>query len=167
MSSQVVSILVASLLLPAPSLAAGIIDPSKPLHVVATEVIVDEPAATTVYRGNVTIRQRATLILGDEVIVRRDDPKGESYEVIGQPARVEHRPKGEQKPVVGRSTKMVYWLDEERLQLHGNAQLDRGEDRLRGERIGYVLPTDRAFVESGDGDRRVRAVYDPAERPPP
>ena len=151
-------------LLGLPAAAESIIRSDNPLQISADEVIVDELAAITIYRGSVVIVQGASLITGDEVVADQDDSDNERYQAIGRPAHLEFQPESQTEMVYGQANTMIYTLGKEMVDLIDQAKLDRGSDKLHGSRIAYFASTDRATVMGNDTGRRVRATYHPSLR---
>lgn len=144
---------------------AGVIDPTKPLRIVAVEVVADERQAVTTYTGNVQMLQSHATLLGDRVLVHLEGSAGERYEAYGEPARVEYLRSSEGDLLIGRALEMRYDLATGRLDLIRQATLDRADDHLEGDRIAYYVPTDRAVVLGvGESGTRVRATYRPVAR---
>ena len=158
-------LLLAAAAAPAAAQEAGIIDPTRPLRIVATEVVADERRAVTTYSGNVRMLQSHASLRGDRVLVHLEGSAGERYQAYGNPARVEYRRDPDAEVLIGHARQMQYDLATERLNLLQDATLDRGEDHLEGDRIAYYVPTDRALVMgAGELGRRIRAIYRPVAR---
>ena len=147
-----------------PAAAQDIIRSDKPLQISADDVFVDELASITVYEGNVAIVQGSSLITGDKVVVEVDQADHERYEATGAPAHLEFLQEEEVELVIGRAETMIYTLEQEMVDLIGDAELDRGTDHLAGSRIAYFASTDRATVVADEVGERVRATYYPARR---
>ena len=157
--------LLAAFALPCSAEDAGIIDPAKPLRIVAAQVVADERRAVTTYSGNVRMLQSHASLRGDRVLVHLEGSADERYEAYGNPARVEYLRGPNAEVLVGHALEMQYDLATQRLDLLHDATLDRGEDHLEGDRIAYYVPTDRVLVMgTGESGRRIRATYRPVAR---
>lgn len=155
------------LLATVPPLAAVEGDQEQPLYLESDSAELDEEASTSVYTGNVFVKQGSMEIRADEVTVHHDpDRRPKRIVAVGNPAKYRQDVEGEQKKVEAEALRMEYEADAEEITLIDQALLFQGEDTFRSDRIVYDRA--RARVKAGtsaQGKERVKIfIKNPAQR---
>jgi lipopolysaccharide export system protein LptA len=138
-------------------------DRERPIELAADSVDIDEGRGTSVYRGDVDLRQGSMRLQADVVTVHQRGRRPVRVEAEGRPVRFSQQ--SARGPVRGEARRMEYDIDSENLVLQGDAVLVQGKDSMRSDRIVY--DRERAVVKAGaaaDGQQRVRiSIQPPAE----
>lgn len=157
----------AALLAVAMPLTAVAQDNQAPVEVEADQLDLDQRAGTAVYTGNVDIRQGEMQIRGNRVEIQRNDA-GELSQAIatGERAYLRNQLENEDGPMEGWARRIVYHVDERRVELIDQAELTQRGDRFRGGRLEYFI--DREVVQarsevSGSDNQRIRMTLQPAQ----
>ena len=143
---------------------------AQELDVVSDEASLDQGEGVAIFRGDVEAPRGPTRLTGDWMRVEQatagEAAEGESalrrLELEGGPARLFHTSEAGEE-LRGRADRIVYRAQPERLDLHGDAVLERGQDRFAGDHIRYFLATDRVEGRGGDDGGRVRTTLFPDE----
>jgi lipopolysaccharide export system protein LptA len=143
---------------------------AQELDVVSDEASLDQGQGVAVFEGEVEATRGITRLTGDWMRVEqgaREADTGEAdglrrLELEGGPARLFHTSE-EGEELRGHARRIVYRADVERLDLHGDAVLERGQDRFAGDHIRYFLATDRVEGRGGEEGGRVRTTLFPEE----
>ncbi|MFP4131941.1 lipopolysaccharide transport periplasmic protein LptA [Thiohalospira sp.] len=143
---------------------------AQELDVVSDEASLDQGEGVAIFEGEVEATRGSTRLTGDWMRVEQEeaeeseegDPEVRRLEVEGDPARLFHTSE-EGEELRGRADRIVYRESSERLDLHGDALLERGQDRFTGDHIRYFLATDRVEGRGGKDDGRVRTTLFPED----
>ncbi|MDD3517393.1 MAG: lipopolysaccharide transport periplasmic protein LptA [Chromatiales bacterium] len=148
-----------------PSVAAARSDDTqKPIRISADRAELDDKKGVAVYRGNVRVEQGTMLLKADVLTVHT--PERAVSRMIAE-SRNETRPVSfRQQTDDGRSIeaeaqRMDYRVGARRVQLEGGAELRRGGDSFRGERIDYDLAAEVVEAVSAPERSRVEIVITP------
>ncbi|SFD25835.1 lipopolysaccharide export system protein LptA [Thiohalospira halophila DSM 15071] len=141
---------------------------AQELDVVSDEASLDQGEGVATFRGDVEATRGKTRLTGAWMRVEQvpsAERDGEEtglrrLELEGDPARLFHTSE-EGEELRGRARRIVYRAGPERLDLHGDAVLERGQDRFAGDHIRYFLETDRVEGRGGDQGGRVRTTLFP------
>ena len=141
---------------------------AQELDVVSDEASLDQGEGVAIFRGDVEATRGTTRLTGAWMRVEQvpsAEGDGEEtglhrLELEGDPARLFHTSE-EGEELRGRARRIVYRAGPERLDLHGDAVLERGQDRFAGDHIRYFLATDRVEGRGGDQGGRVRTTLFP------
>lgn len=142
------------------------------IEIRADSAELDQAAARSVYRGDVVLTRNGLELRGDELVVIRDgggdgggDGEGRVIAVLtGEPARLRQTPAGEDAaPVTGSAERMTYEAGRERIELRGNAVVERGGNAMQGDVITHDLTSGHTTAHrTGEEDGgRVRIILDP------
>jgi lipopolysaccharide export system protein LptA len=156
-------LLLALLLLAAPSAWAEKADRDKPVNVEANSLRVDDAKKVAVYEGHVVMTQGTLMITADRIDVRQDDQGFSSGEAHGKPAYFRQKMDGKDEFAEGWAERIDYDGRGDKLKLTGQARLKRGEEELRGSLITYDGATEYYQAQGGvsGAPGRVRAVIRP------
>jgi lipopolysaccharide export system protein LptA len=143
-------------------------DRSRPIHIEADAVRLDDARKIAVYEGGVVLSQGTLHITADRIDVRQDDQGMVSGEAAGQPVTFRQKLEGRDEYLEGQARRLEYDARAEVMKLIGSAYLKQGGDELRGGAIVYDLRTER-YQAQGAADAvtpgRVRAVIRPRAQP--
>lgn len=152
----------------APAMAQQAADQKRPgflgadlaVEIEADEAELSEARDTSIYRGNVRLTRGPLSMRGDELRIYRNPKDGRIEATLsGRPAKATHRTPGDELPVTASARRIVYTTIIEILELEGNAQIERGSDRLSGNLVRYDVSNAR--IEADGGRERVRIVINP------
>jgi len=157
----------ASLLLWAPACFAERADRSKPIHLEADQVIVDDVRHISTFIGNVRLSQGTLLISGDKIVVVEDKDGFKHATAYGNTAEFRQKREGLEGYVEGYGERIEYDSRTGTLNFEEKARLKRDRDEVSGDNITYNVKTEIFHVNSvGTGpennlQQRVRAVLQP------
>lgn len=137
-------------------------DADQPILIAADSVDIDDRKGTSIYRGNVVIRQGSMRLNADEVTVFQQGRKAEKFIAVGKPVQFRQKQENNAPDFQGQALRAEYVTASEELTLIGNALLFQGKDSFRSDRIIY----DRinALVKGGasaEGKQRVQVTIEP------
>jgi lipopolysaccharide export system protein LptA len=139
-------------------------DADQPIHIRADRAQVDRQAQTIVYRGSVQVDQGTMRVRADEMTIEYEDQRVVRITAQGQPARYQQELEEDQGQVRADARTIVYNLQQEQLQLQGEAFLTQGGNEITGELIRYDIVAGRVDAEAGE-EEPVRVTVQPASRP--
>ncbi|MCG6936264.1 MAG: lipopolysaccharide transport periplasmic protein LptA [Proteobacteria bacterium] len=140
-------------------------DRKQPVNITADHITVVEKKGYSRYQGNVLLTQGSLKITGDDLTVFVAQNKLRKIIVLGQPASLLQLPEGQAEPMHSRAHKMEYRVDEQLIDLIGNAEVWQGPNRFSGEHITYHTNTGTITGEKGkeDGGRVSITITPPPE----
>jgi lipopolysaccharide export system protein LptA len=138
-------------------------DAEQPIHIRADRAQVDRHAQTIVYRGSVQVDQGTMQVRADEMIIEYHDQKVVRITAQGQPASYQQELEDNQGQVRADARTIVYHIQQEQLQLEGEAFLTQGGNEITGELIRYDIVAGRVDAEAGE-EGPVRVTVQPASR---
>lgn len=123
---------------------------------------------SAVYVGNVTLDSDTLKMDGDRLELKRAADGQYTAKVTGVPAHMSHAGNGpDNPPVSARAKTMTYDSRSGVIDLAGDAQMTRGDDKTTAETIRYHVLEQRYEASGGsDGNGRVQIVI-PQVTPPP
>ncbi len=130
-------------------------DKEQPIELAADSVDIDESRGTSVYRGDVDLRQGTMHLQADVVTVYQDKRKPTKIIAEGRPVKFQQQ--SDKGLVKGRAKRAEYEVDSENLVMIGDAVLLQGKDSMRSDRIVYDRV--KSVVKAGaaaKGKQRVR-----------
>jgi len=110
-------------------------DKDQPIELAADSVDVDEARGTSIYKGNVDLRQGSMHLLADTVTVQQQKRQPSRIIAVGSVRFSQKSGKGQ--AVEARANKAEYAVDSEVLELTGKASLTQNGDTMRSDRIIY------------------------------
>jgi len=169
-----VGALVLSFLLTVAPAAAEKADRSKPIHLEADRVTVDDAKQVSVFEGNVVLTQGTLVIKGSRMELRQDREGFKSGTTWGNLAYFRQKREGYDEYIEGWAERIEYDGRADKVQMFNRASMKRGQDEVRGNYISYDAASEFFQVIGGkpsspDESGRVRAVIQPKakETPPP
>ena len=137
-------------------------DASQPIHIEASRAEIDQNAERVTYRGSVQVDQGTMRVTADEMTVEYRDQKVVSITAHGSPATYQQQLDGSRGQVKADARTIVYYTQDERIDLQGEAFLSRGGDEIAGEHIRYDIVEGK--VEAESGEQPVRMTLQPPDR---
>ena len=130
-------------------------DKEQPIELAADSVDIDESKGTSVYRGDVDLRQGSMHLQADVVTVYQNKRKPTKIIAEGRPVKFQQQ--SDKGLVKGRGKRAEYEVGSENLVMIGDAVLLQGNDSMRSDRIVYDRV--KSVVKAGaaaKGKQRVR-----------
>lgn len=109
-------------------------DKDQPIELAADSVDIDEAHGTSVYKGDVDLRQGSMRLQADTVTVQQQSRKPNRVIAVGKVRFQQDSGKG---PIKAKAQKAEYEVDSEVLELTGNARLTQAGDTMSSDRIVY------------------------------
>lgn len=128
-------------------------DRKQPINIKADRITVVEKKGYSRYQGNVLLTQGSLRVSGDDLTVYVDNSRLRTITVLGQPATLRQLPEGQAKPVHSRARKMEYRVDEQTIDLTGDAEVWQDPNRFSGEHITYHTDTGIITGEKGKDEK--------------
>jgi lipopolysaccharide export system protein LptA len=153
-------------------------DRSKPIHLEADRVTVDDAKQIATFTGNVVLTQGTLVMRGDRMEVRQDKEGFRHGVMWGNLAYFRQKREGLDDHIEGWAERVEYDGRGDKVQMFSRAMLKRGQDEARGNYISYDSNTEFFQVDGGgpksaasgkSGDGRVRMILQPKPkdaRPP-
>ena len=160
--------IVGALLLALPAQAEKA-DRSKPIHLEADRVTVDDAKQLATFTGNVVLTQGTMVMRGDRMEVRQDKEGFRQGVMWGNLAYFRQKREGVDELIEGWAERVEYDGRNDKVQMFNRAMLKRGQDEVRGNYISYDANTEFFQVNGGgsksvaskSGDERVRVILQP------
>jgi lipopolysaccharide export system protein LptA len=137
-------------------------DEEQPIHIVSREIIRDETAGLTVYRGAVVMRQGTLRIEADEITMHQDGRSDiERVVASGAPAKLQQQLTEGSETVYAMANHIEYRRRRALVELSEQASLTRGQSVLSAATIRYSINREvlRAFSAAGGGPRVTTIIY--------
>ena len=131
---QFSNLLTVFLLVIMPAASALESDKDQPIELAADSVDVDEARGTSVYKGDVDLRQGSMRLQADSVTVQQQGRKPNRIVAVGNVRFQQDSGKG---PIKAKANKAEYEVNSEVLELTGNARLAQAGDTMSSDRIVY------------------------------
>lgn len=123
-------------------------DRSKPIHVEANRVTLDDGKQTGVFTGDVHMTQGTLSISGDEIIVAQRRNGFAHGTATGSPAKFRQKRDGVDEYVEGSGQRIEYNAINGLIDIYGQAHIRRGQDDVRADHITYNAH-DQSFRVAG------------------
>ena len=144
-------------------------DRTKPIHLEADRVTVDDAKQIATFTGNVVFTQGTLVMRGDRAEVRQDKDGFKQGVMWGNLAYFRQKRDGYDEYIEGWAERVEYDGRADKVQMFTRAMLKRGQDEVRGSYISYDSNTEFFQVQSGGpkaaaaktGDDRVRVILQP------
>lgn len=138
-------------------------DTKQPIKIDSTTQSIDLEKNITIFSTDVIITQGSIDIRANKVVVTR--PNGDNSKIIveafGNPVTF-YQQQDNGKPIKGKGQQMRYEMDKELIILTGNAFLEQLDSSIKGDKITYLVPTQKMEAFSDKG-KRVTTVLLPAQ----
>jgi lipopolysaccharide export system protein LptA len=144
-------------------------DRTKPIHLEADRVTVDDAKQIATFIGNVVFTQGTLVMRGDRAEVRQDKEGFKQGVMWGNLAYFRQKREGYDEYIEGWAERVEYDGRADKVQMFNRAMLKRGQDEARGSYISYDSNTEFFQVQGGgpksaaarSGDERVRVILQP------
>ncbi|MEO1870516.1 lipopolysaccharide transport periplasmic protein LptA [Cobetia amphilecti] len=124
----------------APAAMALDSDASQPINIAADALSLDDKAGTATYTGQVEMRQGSMKLDASRVdISRAGSGEISLVKATGKRAYLEQQPAPDEKLVKGWADTIRYHALERRVELVGDARLEKGDDTFEGGYVEYFL----------------------------
>lgn len=123
-------------------------DRSKPIHVEADRVTLDDAKQVGVFSGDVRMTQGTLSITGEQIVIFQGKHGLERGNASGSPANFRQKQDGTAGYVEGSGDRIEYNALTGIMNIYGHAHVKRGEDDVRGDHITYNA-RDQSFRVSG------------------
>ncbi len=140
-------------------------DTRQPITIEADQAVLDEKKQTSIYTGNVILKQGGIEVRANTITVFTK--AGQLQRVIAEGDPVHYRQQQQKNDDIrGVSQRIEYEAESKRLLLLGNAELWQGGNRFSGKRIQYD-PEQEKVIANGDSDskdngkQRVKIIFQP------
>ncbi|MES2563228.1 MAG: lipopolysaccharide transport periplasmic protein LptA [Pseudomonadota bacterium] len=144
-------------------------DRTKPIHLEADRVTVDDAKQISIFTGNVVLTQGTMILRGDRMEVRQDKAGFRQGTTLGNLAYFRQKRDGVDEYVEGWAERIEYDSRTDKVQMFIRGMLKRGQDEVRGNYISYDAATEFFQVLGGAPqtaagrpiEGRVRAIMQP------
>jgi lipopolysaccharide export system protein LptA len=144
-------------------------DRSKPIHLEADRVTLDDARQMAVFTGDVRMTQGTLSISADQVVATQGPNGFEHGTATGAPAQFRQKRDGSDEYVEGSGQRIEYDAITGAMDIYGQAHVRRGLDDVRGEHITYNTH-DQSFRFAGGQTptekKRVTVTINPRTPPP-
>ena len=144
-------------------------DANQPINIAADSLSLDDKAGTATYTGRVEMRQGSMKLDASRVdISRANSGEISLVKATGKRAYLEQKPTPDDKLVKGWADTILYHALERRVELVGNARLEKGDDTFEGGYVEYFLDKRQVNAnnssdasQKSDGSSRVHMTLTP------
>jgi lipopolysaccharide export system protein LptA len=127
-----------------------------PIDISSDTVEGDQKQNTVTFKGNVIAKQENTTIYANVLLITYDTENKKVREIVAsgnvKVVNLDRRATGQ---------KVIFYQDENKVVLEGDAVIREGENVVRGERVTYYINEERSVVESGKGGRVTTTIVPP------
>ncbi|MGZ8264786.1 MAG: lipopolysaccharide transport periplasmic protein LptA [Burkholderiales bacterium] len=144
-------------------------DRTKPIHLEADRVTVDDVKQIATFTGNVVLTQGSMTMRGDRMQVRQDKSGFRHGTTWGSLAYFRQKRDSVDEFIEGWAERIEYDSRTDKVEMFNRAMLRRGQDQVQGSYISYDVATEFFQVTGGDtksatsksSENRVRAIFQP------
>lgn len=144
-------------------------DENQPTFMEADQVTIDDKAGTSVYSGNVLLRQGSLNIDADMLTIITDtDGTIRRYVAVGQPAIFKQRPDDQETDTIAKADRINFRVIDNVVELAGSARIEQGGDTFTASEIIYDTDNGifKATRSSDQHSERVKIVIQPRRKEP-
>ena len=142
-------------------------DRDKPIEIEADTMTVDDAKSTSIYSGDVILKQGTLLIRADELIVRQDKQGFQHSTSLGNPTTFKQKIEGSNEYIQGKALRIEYDGHMDKIHLYKNAEVKRGNDIVVGDYITYDANAEVAQAMSSKTENgkkgRTKAIIKPKD----
>lgn len=135
-------------------------DRNQPIAIEADQGSLDQKNQTTVFTGNVKMRQGTMYMNADRVTAHKDNAGNQTIIATGHVSTFGQQLEKDGM-VTGQGNRVHYDSSTGIVTITGNAQVNRGGDMTRGSEIVYNTRTEVYTVKSGGQQNRVHVLIQP------
>jgi lipopolysaccharide export system protein LptA len=136
-------------------------DSQQPIHIHSDSAELDQNKNLAIYHGSVKMEQGTMTVTGDTMTVVLQDQLVVRIIAEGDRAHYQQQVKPDESMVFADAKKIVYFTQEERVELTGNAYLTQDKNEFTGELIKYDVNEGKVDA-SANGQGKVQMVLQPA-----
>jgi len=155
-----VMVSVVLIMLPRPGFALPE-DSEQPIHIRADNAEIDNKSKKVIYRGSVQVDQGTLRVTANEMTVEYQDQKVIRIVATGNPARYKQQLEAEDDMVNADASTIIYYTQDERVDLKGTASLEQQGNTVTGDFIRYDIVAGKIDA-TAEGENRVRMELQPA-----
>lgn len=137
-------------------------DRHQPIEIEADQGSLDKQNQTTVFTGNVKMRQGTMYMNASKITAHKDNAGNQTIIAIGNPATFGQQLEKEGK-VFGKGNNVHYESQTGIVTITGNAQVNRGGDMARGAVIVYNTNTE-VYTVNAAKQGRVQVIIQPQSK---
>ena len=144
--------------------AASIKKPEYPIHIQADSALFDEQQGTAEYQGSVVMQQGPLQIDADRITISNDKNGVTEMIATGSPARYKQDKTVTTPSMSAQADRIHYYKIDERMELEGNAVLERDDQLFSAPHIEYLIEQNTLKAQGstdGNDSGRVRMVIPP------
>lgn len=138
-------------------------DRNQPIAIEADQGSLDQKNQTTVFTGNVKMRQGSMYMNAARISAHKDNAGNQTIVATGNLATFGQRLEKDGM-ITGQGQQVNYDSQSGIVTVTGNAQVNRGGDMARGRKIIYNTRTEVYTVESGGQQNRVHVLIQPQSK---
>jgi lipopolysaccharide export system protein LptA len=141
-------------------------DRDQPMDILADRVDVDDNKGISTFRGKVRVTRGTMRILGDVVVIYRDQ-NNEVKTIVstGNRAIYQQRPDNKPSDVVARGMTIHYDAKKEIITVKQQAEINQAKDIFTGELLVYYARDDKVQASGSNGGKnRVRMTLQPSNK---
>jgi lipopolysaccharide export system protein LptA len=136
-------------------------DAEQPIHIHSDSAELDQNKSVAVYHGSVRMEQGTMTVTGDTMTVELQDQLVVRIIAEGDRAHYQQQVKPDESIVFADAKKIVYFTQEERVELTGNAYLTQDKNEFTGELIKYNVREGKVDAQA-NGQGKVQMILQPA-----
>ena len=136
-------------------------DAEQPIHIHSDSAELDQNKSVAIYHGSVRMEQGTMLVTGDKMTVELQDQLVVRITAEGDRAHYQQQVKPDESIVFADAKKIVYFTQEERVELTGNAYLTQDKNEFTGELIKYNVREGKVDAQAS-GQGKVQMILQPA-----
>ncbi len=136
-------------------------DQQQPIHIHSDSAELDQNKNIAIYHGSVKMEQGTMTVTGDTMTVVLQDQLVVRIIAEGDRAHYQQQVKADESMVFADAKRIVYFTQEERVELTGNAYLTQDKNEFTGELIEYNVNEGKVDA-SANGQGKVQMVLQPA-----
>jgi lipopolysaccharide export system protein LptA len=136
-------------------------DAEQPIHIHSDSAELDQNKSVAIYHGSVRMEQGTMTVTGDTMTVELQDQLVVRIIAEGDRAHYQQQIKPDESIVFADAKKIVYFTQEERVELTGNAYLTQDKNEFTGELIKYNVREGKVDA-TANGQGKVQMILQPA-----
>lgn len=136
-------------------------DAEQPIHIHSDSAELDQNKSVAIYHGSVRMEQGTMAVTGDKMTVELQDQLVVRITAEGDRAHYQQQVKPDESIVFADAKKIVYFTQEERVELTGNAYLTQDKNEFTGELIKYNVREGKVDAQAS-GQGKVQMILQPA-----
>ncbi len=136
-------------------------DSEQPIQIQSDSAELDQTKNVATYRGSVRMEQGTMTVTADTMTIELEDRLVVRITAVGDRAHYQQQFKSDQSMVNADAKTIVYYTQEERVELSGDAYLMQDNNEFTGELIKYNVREGKVDAQS-NGQGKVQVILQPA-----